>query len=68
MQNRWQPLQWKELEQDVNMVWHDTPCLQPIASLMEVLQSRNYHFGDLRLRQMTGSRPKVKMTFYALRC
>jgi len=42
--------------------------LQPITSLIEMLQGSDNHFGDLRFCQMANPSPKIKMMFDFLCC
>jgi hypothetical protein len=58
------PLEKAGTECDV--IWHDTPRLQPIPPLMEMLQGCNDHFGDPRVCEITGTCAKIKIMFYFL--
>ena len=50
------------------MIGHDAPCLQPIASRVEVLEGFDHHLCDVRFCEMADPRPKIEMMFNFLRC
>jgi len=63
MENFFQRVVGKNLENDVDMVGHHTPSEKMISHTIELPQCRYNHIGDRAVAQETRPNPSIKMSF-----